>query len=160
MGLHVQLTLSAKMSGGVSRAAHDRAARFASRSLGLALRTSRQSSLSTPDNSRRGSSQSPRRASALQLHPCIRCVLHTNAGARQSAIERGPRRIPTGCQYGFGTRFLHRVHSFMRKTRGCLTRVSALAVLPVSRRGSDGATTLRNFYQAPQHFSAPSQYAV
>ena len=106
MGLHVPLTSSAKMSGRVSRAPHDRVARFASRSLGLPLRTCRQSSYSTPDNSDQGLSQSPRRAAALQLHPCIRCVLHTDAGVRQSAIDRGQGHRPTGCQYGFGTRFV------------------------------------------------------
>ena len=52
------------------------------------------------DNFRRGRSQSPRRASALQLHPCIRCVLHTEAGVRQSAIDRAQGRSPMGCQYG------------------------------------------------------------
>ena len=111
MGLHVLLSASAKMSGR-SRELPTTVLLVSRFDLsGLLCGQMNKGPIARLDNSRRGRSQSPRRASALQLQPCIRCVLHTDAGVRQSAIHRGQGRRRTGCQYGFGTRCLHRVHS-------------------------------------------------
>ena len=83
----------------VSRATYDSAARHVHRSLRLALRSNKQGSYCTRQF-RRGLCQSLRRASALQLHPCIRCRVCTNAGPTGSAVDRDQRRRPMGREYG------------------------------------------------------------